>query len=611
MKRFSTPLEALNEVFGYETFRGFQQDVIDAVVQGQDALVLMPTGGGKSLCYQIPALLRDGVAVVISPLIALMQNQVDALDEVGVRAAFLNSTQTSEQVSSVYRALRNGELDLLYVAPERLMSGSMLDFLHSVKVSLFAIDEAHCVSSWGHDFRPEYGELDVLKEQFPGVPRIALTATADEKTREEIVKRLLKEPRLFVSSFDRPNIFYRIVDKRDVRDLKEQLLRFIRYEHPNESGVVYCLARKTTEEIAEFLCQSGVKALPYHAKLEPEVRMANQATFLQEDDVVIVATVAFGMGIDKPNVRFVAHVDMPKSIESYFQETGRAGRDGLPADAWMAYGLRDVVNQRFFIESSEADEFHKQICTQKLDAMLGLAEEPGCRRQRLLAYFGEKTEPCGHCDNCQNPPDLIDMSIHAQKFLSCIYRAQQASGRSFGAGHIIAVLRGEMTDRIAQLSHDQLSTWGIGKDLSGAEWRTLLRQLIARHVVWIDAFNFNALRLGEQAPAVLRGELAIKVRKRSLQVRRKKVASGANQALVADLSRHDQALFEKLRQWRRSTADAISRPAYVIFSDVTLIALAKTRPSTMQELAEIQGVGAKKLERYGEDVLSVIAQGED
>ena len=432
MRRFNTPIEVLNQVFGYESFRGFQEEVVETVVSGRDALVLMPTGGGKSLCYQIPALLRDGVAVVVSPLIALMQDQVDALDEVGVKAAYLNSSLTPEEASRVKDELLSGRLDLLYVAPERLMMSSMLSLLDRVNVSLFAIDEAHCVSVWGHDFRPEYGELELLRPRYPQVPRIALTATADEKTRAEIVGKLLNDAREFVASFDRPNIFYRIVDKRNI---KEQLLNFIKYEHSGDSGIVYCLARRTTEEIAQYLSGCGIEALPYHAGLPAEERARNQARFLREDGIVMVATIAFGMGIDKPNVRFVAHVDMPKSIEGYFQETGRAGRDGEPADAWMAYGLNDVVNQRFFIDASDADEMHKQLCTQKLDAMLGLAEAPDCRRQRLLAYFGEKSEPCGHCDNCLEPPDLLDMTVPAKKFISCIYRIREASGVCFGAQH--------------------------------------------------------------------------------------------------------------------------------------------------------------------------------
>ena len=470
MRRFETPKAALKQVFGYDDFRGLQEDVVREVVAGGDALVLMPTGGGKSLCYQIPALLRDGVAIVVSPLIALMQDQVDALEEVGVRAAFLNSTQTPEAAGRVRSALRRGELDLLYVAPERLLMPSMLDFLDTLTLSLFAIDEAHCVSIWGHDFRPEYGALSILRERWPEVPRIALTATADPRTREEIVEKLLRHPKEFIASFDRPNIFYRIVDKRRVR---EQLLAFIRNEHPRDCGIVYCIARRTCEEIAAYLAANGVKALYYHAGLTAQERAERLALFQREDDIVVVATIAFGMGIDKPNVRFVAHVDMPKSIEGYFQETGRAGRDGLPADAWMAYGLTDIVNQRYFIEQSDADELHKQLATQKLDAMLGLAEAPDCRRVRLLAYFGEASQPCGHCDNCVNPPELWDATLPAKKLVSCIYRAQQKSGVSFGAQHIIDILQGKDNERIRSRGHNELSTYGIGQDLADAQWRAI------------------------------------------------------------------------------------------------------------------------------------------
>ena len=495
MKHYSNPQEALKQVFGYDQFRGFQKEVIESMLQGEDVLVLMPTGGGKSLCYQLPALLMDGITVVVSPLIALMQDQVDALEEVGVRAAYLNSTLSTDDSARIRAELRRGELDLLYVAPERLLMPGMVDFLRSLRVSFFAIDEAHCVSVWGHDFRPEYGALSQLKELFPDVPRMALTATADPKTREEIVERLLQHPREFVASFDRPNIFYRVVEKKKVL---EQVSDFIQHEHPGEPGIVYCLKRQTCEDVAEYLNERGVKALHYHAGLSGAERAERLARFLREDDLVIVATIAFGMGIDKPNVRFVAHVDMPKSIEGYFQETGRAGRDGLPADAWMAYGLSDVVNQRYFITQSEADEFHKQLASQKLDAMLGFAECSDCRRVRLLAYFGEAAQPCRHCDNCLNPPQLVDATTAAQKLVSCIYRLQQKSGVSFGAQHVIDVLQGRANERIDKFGHTNVSTYGIGKEFSDAQWRAVLRQLIALHVVWVDAFRHNALRLGER-----------------------------------------------------------------------------------------------------------------
>ena len=603
MKRYRSPQEALNHVFGYETFRGFQKEVVETILAGRDALVLMPTGGGKSLCYQIPALLRDGVAVVISPLIALMQDQVDALEEVGVHAAFLNSSQTPEEAAAVRERLLQGELDLLYVAPERLMTPSMQSLLEQLTISLFAIDEAHCVSIWGHDFRPEYGELSFLRDQYPAVPRIALTATADEKTREEIVGRLLLNPVPYVASFDRPNIFYRIVDKRNVR---EQLLRFIRYEHSGECGIVYCLARRTTEEIAEYLRQSGVNALPYHAGMSAEERAGNQSRFLREDGIVMVATIAFGMGIDKPNVRFVAHVDMPKSIEGYFQETGRAGRDGLPADAWMAYGLADVVNQRYFIDSSDADELHKQLCTQKLAAMLGLAETPDCRRQRLLAYFGEASAPCGHCDNCVEPPALLDVTVPAKKLVSCIYRVQHASGMSFGAQHVIDVLMGNMTDKVARFAHDKLSTWAIGADMTLPEWRIVLRQLIARHIVWVDALNRNTLRLGAEAGRLLRGEMTVNVRKRTAEKRRRK-EPGAADPTLQELSARDREIYEELRQWRSRTAKDLGKPPYVIFKDVTLLEIARERPSNEEDLRQITGVGEKKLLNYGEAVLEIVS----
>ena len=605
MKRFSSPDEALNLVFGYEEFRGFQREVVETVVAGNDALVLMPTGGGKSLCYQIPALLRDGVAIVVSPLIALMQDQVDALEEVGVHAAFLNSSQSAEEGAHVRQRLHRGELDLLYVAPERLMTGSMQALLDELTISLFAIDEAHCVSIWGHDFRPEYGELSILRERFPDVPRIALTATADEKTREEIVGKLLLNPTPFVASFDRPNIFYRIVDKRDVR---EQLLQFIRYEHEGDSGIVYCLSRRSTEEIAAYLEGFGIRALAYHAGMLPEERARNQAQFLREDGIVMVATIAFGMGIDKPNVRFVAHVDMPKSIEGYFQETGRAGRDGLPADAWMAYGLQDVINQRYFIDSSDADEFHKQLCTQKLDAMLGFAEAPDCRRQRLLAYFGEKSEPCGHCDNCVTPPEMLNVTVAAQKFVSCMYRAQKASGVAFGAKHIIDILSGNMTEKVARFGHDKLSTWAIGTEMSDREWRTVLRQLIARHIVLVDALNHNILQLGPLAGKLFKKEIEVGVRKRVVERRKKKTSSERSAALLANMSSRSQKLFEALRQWRSLTAKELGKPPYVIFKDTTLLEIANERPATEDELRQISGVGEKKLLNYGDDVLRIVAE---
>ncbi len=602
MRRFETPKAALKQVFGYDDFRGLQEDVVREVVAGGDALVLMPTGGGKSLCYQIPALLRDGVAIVVSPLIALMQDQVDALEEVGVRAAFLNSTQTPEAAGRVRSALRRGELDLLYVAPERLLMPSMLDFLDTLTLSLFAIDEAHCVSIWGHDFRPEYGALSILRERWPEVPRIALTATADPRTREEIVEKLLRHPKEFIASFDRPNIFYRIVDKRRVR---EQLLAFIRNEHPRDCGIVYCIARRTCEEIAAYLAANGVKALYYHAGLTAQERAERLALFQREDDIVVVATIAFGMGIDKPNVRFVAHVDMPKSIEGYFQETGRAGRDGLPADAWMAYGLTDIVNQRYFIEQSDADELHKQLATQKLDAMLGLAEAPDCRRVRLLAYFGEASQPCGHCDNCVNPPELWDATLPAKKLVSCIYRAQQKSGVSFGAQHIIDILQGKDNERIRSRGHNELSTYGIGQDLADAQWRAILRQLIARHVIWVDALHRNTLRLGSSANDLLRGDIQIYIRKSLVEKASTRKNRSTNSA-VHELSSHEKRIFESLRSWRLDTAKRLGKPPYLIFPDKTLAAIAQIKPTSLEQMDCISGVGRKKLERYGNEIIEII-----
>ncbi|MBE5691731.1 MAG: DNA helicase RecQ [Sutterella sp.] len=607
MRRYSSALEALQQVFGYDSFRGFQKEVVETVVSGEDALVLMPTGGGKSLCYQIPALLRDGVAIVVSPLIALMHDQVDALEELGVRAAYLNSTLLPEEAVEVRNQVRRGEIDLLYVSPERLLMSSMLSFLKELRISLFAIDEAHCVSIWGHDFRPEYSKLSILKETFPQVPRIALTATADQKTREEIVEKLLLNPRKFIASFDRPNIFYRIVDKHNV---KEQVAHFIRTEHPGECGVVYCLARSTCEDVCNFLQERGVRAVFYHAGLTAEERAARLALFQREDDVVMVATIAFGMGIDKPNVRFVAHVDMPKSIEGYFQETGRAGRDGLPSDAWMAYGLRDVVSQRRFIEQSDADELYKQLSTQKLDAMLGLAEACDCRRVRLLAYFGEKSEPCGKCDNCVNPPKIWDATLAAKKLISCIWRIQQKSGTSFGAKHVIDVLVGKETERVLSCGHNALSTWGIGKDLNDQQWRAVLRQLIARHVVWVDAERHNVLRLGQLANNLLRGEIQVEVRREVIDQPEGKShraqAKASRDEILAGLGGSARQIFEALRKWRLETARALNKPPYVIFPDRTLAEIARRKPVTLDAMLGIPGVGRRKLESYAEEIIKIV-----
>ncbi|HUN91396.1 MAG TPA: DNA helicase RecQ [Burkholderiaceae bacterium] len=602
----ATPESILKRVFGYDRFRGFQREVIEHVCGGNDALVLMPTGGGKSLCYQVPALLRDGVAVVVSPLIALMQDQVGALSELGVRAAVLNSTLTWRAALEVEARMREGTLDLVYVAPERLATDRFLELLAGCRVALFAIDEAHCVSQWGHDFRPEYGQLAVLRERFPDVPRIALTATADAPTRREIVERLLASPREFVASFDRPNIRYRIVEKRDPQ---AQLLSFIRNEHPGHAGIVYCLARATVDDVAEFLRRSGVAALPYHAGLDAATRAQNQSRFLREDAVVIVATIAFGMGIDKPDVRFVAHLDMPRSIEGYFQETGRAGRDGEAADAWMTYGLADVVQQRRLIEASGAEDGYKRLSTAKLDAMLALAEAADCRRVRLLAYFGEASVACGNCDNCLEPPQLWDATESARRLLSCIYRCRQKSGFGFAATHVIDVLRGKRTDKVERFGHADVSTFGIGADLSEQDWRVLLRQLVALNLVGVDYERFNVLELTEASRAVLRGERTIALRRHIASARDRSRRERPRAAAAAQLAASDEPLFDRLRAWRAEVARAHGVPAYVVFHDQTLRAIAQARPRSLDDLAGIGGVGARKLENYGPVVLQLVAAG--
>jgi ATP-dependent DNA helicase RecQ len=603
----------LQDVFGYSAFRGEQKQIVTQLAGGGDALVLMPTGGGKSLCYQIPSLLREGVGVVVSPLIALMQDQVAALEEAGVRAAALNSSMTWPQVQEVERKVRSGEIDLLYVAPERLLTEKCLALLDSApKIALFAIDEAHCVSQWGHDFRPEYIRLAVLAERYPGIPRIALTATADEMTRREIVARLhLQNARVFISSFDRPNIRYRIAEKQSAR---KQLLTFIRTEHDGESGIVYCLSRSTVDETAAFLEGQGVNALPYHAGLDNSTREANQSRFIREDGVVMVATIAFGMGIDKPDVRFVAHLDLPKSIEGYYQETGRAGRDGLPADAWMIYGLGDVIQQRWMIDQSEASEEYKRIFTSKLDAILGLCEAADCRRVRLLDYFGEPSQPCGNCDNCLTPPEEWDGTDAARKLMSCILRCQQASGFSFGAQQIIDILRGKNTAKVEQFGHEKLSTFGIGADLDVMQWRSVLRQLVMMRLVRVDHERFNTLRLTEASRPVLRGEKQLRLRrpaKASAKPRsgRQLVDKSRVGTEVADVAPVDEAVYEALRTWRREVSKEHSVPAYTVFHDSTLKELARVRPQSLTQLRAISGVGATKLERYGEALLQILGAG--
>ncbi|MYN06559.1 DNA helicase RecQ [Pseudoduganella aquatica] len=596
-------LNLLQTVFGYPAFRGQQGEIVDHVSKGGDALVLMPTGGGKSLCYQIPALVRDGVGVVISPLIALMQDQVDALAEVGVRAAFLNSTQTYEEASRIERLVRTGQIDLVYVAPERLMTQRCFELLQASNIALFAIDEAHCVSQWGHDFRPEYIKLSILHEQFPNVPRIALTATADHQTRAEIVQRLqLEDAAQFVSSFDRPNIRYQIVEKANGR---KQLLDFITAEHGNDSGIVYCLSRKKVEETAEMLNENGVRAMAYHAGMEHAKRAANQARFLREDNIVMVATIAFGMGIDKPDVRFVCHLDLPKSIEGYYQETGRAGRDGLPASAWMAYGLQDVVLQRRMIDESEADETFKRVLGTKLDAMLGLCETLSCRRVRLLEYFGEQATPCGNCDTCLIPPVSFDGTVPVQKLLSAIYRVDQR----FAAGHVIEVLRGVETERIKTWHHDSLSVFGIGADRSEQEWRAILRQVIALGLVTVDHEQYSSLKLTDAARPVLKGGQKVQLRQYQKPVKQKRsTAAAAKGYAETELSGKEQTIFDKLRWWRVETARAHSVPAYVIFVDATLREIAKAQPTSLDDLRGISGVGEKKLASYGEEIVALIAE---
>ena len=598
--------QVLRDVFGYSSFRGQQQQVVEHLVSGGDALVLMPTGGGKSLCYQIPALVREGVGVVVSPLISLMQDQVAALREAGVRAEFLNSTMTWSQAIEVERRVYNGDIDLLYLAPERLLTERCLALLDGARLALFAIDEAHCVSQWGHDFRPEYIRLSVLAERYPSVPRIALTATADMLTRKEIVERLgLRNVRQFVASFDRPNIRYRIADKTNAR---KQLLDFIRTEHAGESGIVYCLARKTVDETAAFLTQSGMTALPYHAGLDNARRESHQDRFIREDGVVMVATIAFGMGIDKPDVRFVAHLDLPKSIEGYYQETGRAGRDGLPADAWMIYGLADVVRQRWMIEQSEAGEEHKRTASRKLDAILGLCETTDCRRVRLLDYFGEPAGPCGNCDNCLAPPEQWDGTEAARKLMSCIFRCEQAAGFAFGSQHVIDVLRGKSTAKVLQHGHDELTTFGIGADLDVTQWRSVLRELVMQRLVEVDHERFSVLRLTKASREVLKGERELKLRKpadRPLPKRRaSRVVDGGRLAEAAGPG--NDAVFQALRVWRMDVARQHGVPAYTVFHDSTLHELARILPRSIGELSGVSGIGATKLERYGAALLDVV-----
>ncbi|GAA4712210.1 ATP-dependent DNA helicase RecQ [Promicromonospora umidemergens] len=600
-------LDVLREVFGYDAFRGDQQEIIETVADGGDALVLMPTGGGKSLCYQIPALVRHGTGVVISPLIALMQDQVDALDALGVRAGFLNSTQDPDQRRAVEQAYRSGELDLLYLAPERLGVESTARLLDQGTIALFAIDEAHCVSQWGHDFRPDYLRLGELAERWPGVPRIALTATATQHTREEIAVRLgLTEARRFVASFDRPNITYRVAPKDNPG---RQLLDLLRTEHPGDAGIVYCLSRASVEKTAQQLTDQGIRALPYHAGLPAHVRAANQSTFLREDGVIMVATIAFGMGIDKPDVRFVAHLDLPKSVEGYYQETGRAGRDGLPSTAWLAYGLADVVQQRKMIAESDGDPTHRRRLSSHLDAMLALCETVECRRAQLLRYF-DQDHPgsCGACDTCQNPPEAWDGTVPAQKLLSAVFRLDRERNQRFGVGHVVDILRGKATPKVTQWAHDNLTVFGVGEDLSEAEWRSVARQLLALGLLEVDS-NHGTLLLTEASTEVLGRQREVRLRRDpapTTRSARKPARSGGTRPEAAPLSDADQPVFERLRAWRASAAKEQGVPAYVVFHDATLRTVAAERPADLDALSGISGVGQAKLDRYGEGILAAL-----
>ena len=593
-------LSVLQHVFGYHDFRGEQRAIIDNLIDGDDALVLMPTGGGKSLCYQIPSLVRDGVGVVVSPLIALMQDQVSALNALGVRAAFLNSTLSAEQSQSLQQQVRNGELDLLYVAPERLIQPRTLELLHQSPLALFAIDEAHCVSQWGHDFRSDYLQLSLLHREFPKVPRIALTATADPRTRTEIAERLdLTGARHYVSSFDRPNIQYRIERKDGAR---KQLLRLLRAEHAGEAGIVYCLSRNKVDQTAQWLTDQGIPALPYHAGLSGAMRADHQQRFLREDGLVMVATVAFGMGIDKPDVRFVAHLDLPKSIEAYYQETGRAGRDGEPATAWMAYGLEDAIRHKQMLAQSEGNEQFKRHEHQRLEAMLGLCEVTHCRRQALLHYFGENLEqPCGNCDTCLNPPQTFDATEASQKALSCVFR----TGQRFGVNHLVDVLTGNRSDKVAAAGHDHVSTWNIGGEFSASQWRAIYRQLVARGLLAVDADGYGALKLTETCRPYLRGEVPLHLRKDAAK------SAERTRRSKPQVAEADRQLWEALRARRKQLAEEEGVPPYAIFHDATLMDMLALRPRDRYEMAAVSGVGDRKLEAYGDAFLTVLEEHTD
>jgi ATP-dependent DNA helicase RecQ len=603
MATAETPLAVLNRIFGYASFRGAQQEIVEHVIAAGDAIVLMPTGGGKSLCYQLPALIRPGLGVVVSPLIALMKDQVDALRQAGVRAAALNSSLARFEVQEIEEAARRGELDLLYVSPERLVMPQCLALLKQCRVALFAIDEAHCISQWGHDFRRDYQALGLLKEQFPSVPLMALTATADDPTRRDIALRLhLEEARLFAAGYDRPNIFYRIVAKHQPRD---ELLRFLDAEHQGDAGIVYCLTRKAVEETAAWLTAHGREALPYHAGLPAETRQRHQDRFIREEGLIVAATVAFGMGIDKPNVRFVAHLDAPKNLEAYYQETGRAGRDGLPADAWMAYGIADVMNLRRLTESADIDERQRRIERQKSEALIGYCETVDCRRQALLGYFGEREhQPCGNCDNCRDPVESWEGTVAAQKALSAVYR----TGQRFGAHHLVDVLTGHATDRIQQLGHDRLKTFGVGSELNGSGWLSVIRQLVAQGHLQPDPEGHGGLILGDSAADILRGNRDIRFRTEAPRVRATRRKAAAKSASGEPLDAAAEALWQALRAWRLDEAKRQELPPYVIFHDATLIEVARRRPATLDALAGIAGIGKSKLDRYGETLLAVTAE---
>ena len=596
-----TPAEVLDSVFGYSSFRGQQEEIIEHLCTGGDAVVLMPTGGGKSLCYQIPALVRPGTGVVISPLIALMEDQVVALEALGVKAAYLNSSLTPEEAHEVQARFRSGALDLLYLAPERLVQERTLRLLEQTEVSLFAIDEAHCVSQWGHDFRTDYLGLSVLHERFPTVPRVALTATAAPAAHDELTRRLaMGEARHFVSSFDRPNIQYRIAEKMSPR---RQLVELIKDEHPGEAGIVYCLSRKSTEQFADYLCEQGIDAMAYHAGLPQEERSARQARFLREDGVVMVATIAFGMGIDKPDVRFVAHVDLPKSVEGYYQETGRAGRDGLPATAWMVYGLGDVVAQRRLISQSEGSPQHRQNLSRHLDSMLALCESLTCRRQQILQYFGEESGPCGNCDTCLNPPQAWDATVAVQMLLSAIIRLERERGQRFGTGQIIDVLRGKNNPRSDESDHKSLSVWGIGADLSEAQWRSVFRQTTARG--WtVPVGEYGVFMVDASADPVLRGEVRVELAKPKRQTRASSASSGSVRKY--HLTEDQEEIFNRLRAWRKTTAADSGVPAYVVFPDAALMHIAIAQPQSLAALRKVSGVGDKKLEAYGAEVVEIV-----